>query len=81
MFAPEVLNPVAHRLAELAGSGRALDLAIGTGRVAIPLRERGLDVAVAEAVHRELLAMCRAYLRDTSCGPGGSGPDDDASQV
>jgi SAM-dependent methyltransferase len=31
-------------LAELAGDGRALELAIGTGRVAIPLAERGVTV-------------------------------------
>jgi SAM-dependent methyltransferase len=31
-------------LAELAGDGRALELAIGTGRVALPLRERGVEV-------------------------------------
>jgi SAM-dependent methyltransferase len=32
-------------LAELVGpDGRALELAIGTGRVALPLRERGIDV-------------------------------------
>jgi SAM-dependent methyltransferase len=32
-------------LAGLAGSGRALELAIGTGRVAVPLAERGVSVA------------------------------------
>src|SRR4051794_23001436 len=31
-------------LAELAGDGRALELAIGTGRVALPLATRGIDV-------------------------------------
>ena len=31
-------------LAELAGSGRALELAIGTGRIALPLAERGVPV-------------------------------------
>lgn len=31
-------------LAELAGSGPALELAIGTGRVALPLAERGIEV-------------------------------------
>lgn len=48
MFAPEVLNPVVDRLAELAGSGRALELAIGTGRVAVPLRERGVPLSGIE---------------------------------
>ncbi len=32
-------------LSELAGDGRALELAIGTGRVAVPLAERGVTVA------------------------------------
>jgi SAM-dependent methyltransferase len=31
-------------LAELAGNGRALELAIGTGRVALPLAGRGIEV-------------------------------------
>src|ERR1700742_668718 len=39
MFAPDVLGPVVNRLAELAGNGRALEFAVGTGRVAIPLAE------------------------------------------
>jgi SAM-dependent methyltransferase len=44
MFSPEVLGPTVDRLAELAGGGRALELAIGTGRVAVPLAERGVPV-------------------------------------
>jgi 2-polyprenyl-3-methyl-5-hydroxy-6-metoxy-1,4-benzoquinol methylase len=31
-------------LAELAASGLVLELAIGTGRIALPLAERGIDV-------------------------------------
>jgi SAM-dependent methyltransferase len=48
MFAPEVLGPTADRLAGLAGSGRALEFAIGTGRVAVPLAGRGIPVAGIE---------------------------------
>lgn len=48
MFAPEVLGPTVDRLADLAGEGRALELAIGTGRVALPLAERGVPVAGIE---------------------------------
>ena len=48
MFAPEVLGPTVDRLAELAAGGRALELAIGTGRVAVPLAERGVPVAGIE---------------------------------
>src|SRR5919204_1405043 len=35
---------VAERLAEIAGAGPALELAIGTGRVALPLVARGVEV-------------------------------------
>ncbi len=48
MFAPEVLRPTVDRLAELAGDGRALEFAIGTGRVAIPLAQRGVPVTGIE---------------------------------
>lgn len=37
MFAPEILGPTVDRLAELAGDGAALEFAVGTGRVAVPL--------------------------------------------
>jgi 16S rRNA A1518/A1519 N6-dimethyltransferase RsmA/KsgA/DIM1 with predicted DNA glycosylase/AP lyase activity len=39
-----VVDPVVDFLAELAGSGAALELGIGTGRIAIPLRRRGVPV-------------------------------------
>lgn len=48
MFAPEVLDPVVDRLAALAGGGAALEFAIGTGRVAVPLRARGTPVSGIE---------------------------------
>lgn len=48
MFAPEVLDPAVRFLAELAGDGPALEFAIGTGRVAVPLVERGVAVAGIE---------------------------------
>ncbi|GIH91282.1 class I SAM-dependent methyltransferase [Planobispora siamensis] len=48
MFAPEVLGPAVDRLAELADGGRALEFAIGTGRVAVPLAERGVPVTGIE---------------------------------
>jgi SAM-dependent methyltransferase len=48
MFAPGVLGPTVDRLAELAGDGRALEFAIGTGRVAIPLTGRGVPVTGIE---------------------------------
>jgi SAM-dependent methyltransferase len=48
MFAPEVVGPTVDRLASLAGAGRALEFAIGTGRVAVPLAERGVPVTGIE---------------------------------
>ena len=48
MFAHEVLGPTVERLAQLAEGGRALELAIGTGRVAVPLARRGVPVAGIE---------------------------------
>ncbi|MFD5149040.1 class I SAM-dependent DNA methyltransferase [Streptomyces sp. NPDC058401] len=43
-----VLGPTLDFLAELAGDGRALEFAIGTGRVGVPLRERGVPVVGIE---------------------------------
>jgi len=48
MFAPDVLDPAVEFLAGLAGDGPALEFAIGTGRVAIPLVERGIPVTGIE---------------------------------
>ncbi|KIR65879.1 class I SAM-dependent methyltransferase [Micromonospora haikouensis] len=48
MFAPEVLRPTVDRLAALAGGGAALEFAVGTGRVAVPLAERGVPVTGIE---------------------------------
>ena len=48
MFSPDVLRPTVDRLAELAEGGRALEFAIGTGRVAVPLSERGVSVTGIE---------------------------------
>ena len=48
MFALEVVDPTVDRLAALAEGGAALEFAIGTGRIAIPLLERGVPVAGIE---------------------------------
>ena len=48
MFADEVLKPAVDRLAALAGGGRALEFAAGTGRVTVPLAERGVPVTGIE---------------------------------
>jgi SAM-dependent methyltransferase len=48
MFDPDVLDPTAGFLAELAGGRPALELAVGTGRVALPLSRRGVPVSGIE---------------------------------
>jgi SAM-dependent methyltransferase len=44
LFEPAVVDPAVDFLADLAGTGAALELGIGTGRLAIPLRRRGVRV-------------------------------------
>ena len=44
MFDPAFADTVAEVLAGLAGGGRALELGIGTGRIALPLARRGVEV-------------------------------------
>jgi SAM-dependent methyltransferase len=63
MFAPEVVDPVVDFLAELAGSGRALELGIGTGRIALPLAARGVPVHGIE--------LSKAMVAQLRTKPGG----------
>jgi hypothetical protein len=44
MSQPAAIEPVVDFLAHLAGGGRALELAVGTGRIALPLAARGVPV-------------------------------------
>src|SRR3989442_3111068 len=44
MFEPAVVDPAVDFLADLAGDGAALELGIGTGRIALPLAQRGVRV-------------------------------------
>lgn len=44
MFEAEAVDPAVEVLAGLAGEGRALELGIGTGRIALPLAGRGVEV-------------------------------------
>ncbi|XVU26548.1 class I SAM-dependent methyltransferase [Actinoplanes sp. CA-054009] len=57
-FDPAVVARTADVLAELAGGGRALEFAIGTGRVAVPLAERGVEVHGID-MSRAMLARLR----------------------
>ena len=63
MFAPDVLDPAVDRLAELAGDGRALEFAIGTGRVGVPLARRGVPVTGIE-LSRPMVDQLRTKLDD-----------------
>jgi SAM-dependent methyltransferase len=65
MFAPDVLGPAVDRLAELAGVGRALEFAIGTGRVAIPLAERGVSVTGIE-LSQPMVDRLRTKVSETT---------------
>jgi SAM-dependent methyltransferase len=55
--------PAVEFLAGLAGGGRVLELAIGTGRVALPLAARGIDVEGIEG--------SEAMVRRLRAKPGG----------
>jgi SAM-dependent methyltransferase len=44
LFDPAVVEPAVHLLADLAGSGAALEFGIGTGRIALPLSRLGVPV-------------------------------------
>jgi SAM-dependent methyltransferase len=59
MFDPAVVRPAVELLAELAGGGRVLEFAIGTGRIALPLAECGVEVAGIDN-SEAMLAQLRA---------------------
>jgi SAM-dependent methyltransferase len=59
MFDPAVVDPVVDLLVEIAGSGRALELGIGTGRIALPLSRRGVPVDGIE-LSEAMVARLRA---------------------
>jgi SAM-dependent methyltransferase len=63
MFTPAAIDPVADLLAELAAGGRALELGIGTGRIALPLARRGVPVHGID--------MSRAMTDRLRAKPGG----------
>ncbi|MFE0703169.1 class I SAM-dependent DNA methyltransferase [Streptomyces sp. NPDC058872] len=59
------LEPTLAFLAELAGGGRALEFAIGTGRVGVPLRERGVPVVGIELSEHMAAVLRRKVDEDT----------------
>jgi len=65
LFDPAVVERTVALLAELAGTGRALELGSGTGRIALPLAARGVEVHGIE-LSRAMTARLRGK-------PGGEG--------
>lgn len=63
MSGPGMVEPAVDLLAELAGGGRALELGIGTGRIALPLAGRGVPVHGID--------MSRAMVARLRAKPGG----------
>jgi SAM-dependent methyltransferase len=59
MFDAAVVTPVVETLADLAGRGGALEFGIGTGRIALPLAERGVRVHGIDA-SEAMVARLRA---------------------
>lgn len=63
MFDPDLLRQTTDRLAGLADGGRVLELAIGTGRVAVPLLERGVEVVGIE-LSQPMVEVLRTKVSD-----------------
>jgi Methyltransferase domain len=71
MFDAAVVAPVVETLAGLAGRGPALEFGIGTGRIALPLAERGVQVQgidVSEAMVARLRAKPGGNELDVTIG-------------
>lgn len=71
MFSPAVLGPTVDLLVDLAQGQAALELAIGTGRVALPLSQRGVHVhgiELSEAMVDQLRAKPGAEQIEVAIG-------------
>ncbi len=78
-FSPEVINPVVDFLSELADGGNALEFGIGTGRIALPLAMKGIEVhgielsnamiaKLAEKTGGDRIPVTQGDFATTSCG-------------
>lgn len=63
IFDPAIVGPIVDFIADLADGGRALEFGIGTGRVALPLAQRGVPVHGIE--------LSRAMIAKLRTKPGG----------
>ena len=71
LFSPDVVNPAVDFLGGLAGDGRALELGIGTGRLALPLSRRGIaihGVELSSAMVEQLRTEPGADVIDVTIG-------------
>src|SRR5215204_54022 len=71
MFDPAVVDPAVDFLAGLAGDGAALELGIGTGRIALPLAGRGVcvhGIDLSEAMVAQLRQKAGAEQVDVTIG-------------
>jgi SAM-dependent methyltransferase len=59
MFDEGIVGPTVDVLAQLAGGSRALEFGIGTGRIALPLARRGVEVHGID-LSRAMVARLRA---------------------
>jgi SAM-dependent methyltransferase len=66
-FEPHVVEPAVDLLSELAGTGPVLELGIGTGRLALPLTQRGIPVHGIE--------LSPAMVEQLRTQPGSDGID------
>jgi hypothetical protein len=66
LFEPAVVDPAVSFLAGLARSGTALELGIGTGRLALPLSQRCIRVHGIERQTRDLLGAIPATRRPSA---------------
>ena len=81
MFAPEVIEPTVSTLERLAAGGSVLELAIGTGRIGVPLLEAGVPVQgielstamiaqLREKVDETRLPVVQGDMTTSTCGAG-----------
>ena len=67
MFDQSVVGPAVGVLAELASDGRALEFGIGTGRIALPLAQTGVEVHGID-LFRAMVDRLRAKPRGSAIG-------------
>ena len=72
MFQPAAIEPVVDFLAALADDGAALELGIGTGRIALPLAQRGVEVHGID-LSSAMVARLRAKPGGDRTSPSRSG--------